>query len=251
MEEDPTKVATMSGGGGGVGPKQQQQDNYDYNNHNYQPLTCAAELLFANTTIEAKLYWDRSHYDSPESQMKALTQSSTLYIGNLAFSTRSYHVLSHFSQIGPVQKVIMGLDRFHHTPCGFCFVEYVERDDALSAIANLNATKLDGRVIRVELDAGFQAGRQFGRGASGGQVRDDRRQKQDPGRNKRMKPLAWTPPEHVRQQQQQQQQQQQPPSMGSGGEVDGALSREDGMMTADEKFADAEQETNPRFRGES
>ena len=68
----------------------------------------------------------------------------------------------------------MGLDRFKKTPCGFAFVEFHHRIDALSAVSNLTGTKLDGRVIRVELDAGFKPGRQYGRGAGGGQVRDDR-----------------------------------------------------------------------------
>ena len=161
-------------------------------------LPRAAELLFANSAEEKKLYWDRSHYDSPDSQMKALAKSSTLYVGNLAFSTRSCHVLSHFRQIGPVKMVQMGLDRFLKTPCGFCFVEYHNRSDALQAVANLSGTKLDGRVVRVELDAGFQPGRQYGRGASGGQVRDERRNQSDPGRSaKRQKTLQWTPPNQV------------------------------------------------------
>mmetsp|Transcript_128616 Transcript_128616/g.191658 ORF Transcript_128616/g.191658 Transcript_128616/m.191658 type:complete len:225 (+) Transcript_128616:110-784(+) len=148
------------------------------------PLPRIAELLFAHTTEEKKLYWDRSHYDSPASQMKALTKSSTLYIGNLAFSTRSHHIWAHFRQVGPVKAVHMGLDRFRKMPCGFCFVEYARRDDALEAVASLTGSKLDGNIIRVELDAGFQPGRQYGRGASGGQVRDDRRNRQDPSRGR-------------------------------------------------------------------
>ena len=184
-----------------------------------KPLPRASELLFANSTEDKKLYWDRSHYDSPESQMKALAKSSTVYIGNMAFSTRSYNVHSHFSQIGPVQRVIMGMDRFQKTPCGFGFVEYVHREDALLAIANLTSTMLDGRAIRVELDAGFQPGRQYGRGASGGQVRDDKRRgKIDPARNnpnKRQKTLNWTPANKVSEQQ------PPPPQPGmAGGEAD-------------------------------
>lgn len=70
----------------------------------------------------------------------------------------------------------MGLDRIKKTPCGFCFVEYYDRRHAMAAVAHLSGTKLDGSVIRVELDAGFQAGRQYGRGASGGQVRHDRKE---------------------------------------------------------------------------
>ena len=190
-------------------------------------LPRAAELMFANSTEDKKLYWDRSHYDSPESQMKALAKSSTVYIGNMAFSTRSYNVHSHFSQIGPVRRVVMGMDRFQKTPCGFGFVEYVHREDALLAIANLTSTMLDGRVIRVELDAGFQPGRQYGRGASGGQVRDDKRRGRiDPARNnpnKRQKTLNWTPANRI-QHEQQQQQQQQPEGMaaanGAGGDAD-------------------------------
>ncbi|KAL3934581.1 MAG: hypothetical protein SGBAC_009733 [Bacillariaceae sp.] len=160
-------------------------------------LPRAVELLFANSTAEKKLYWDRSHYDSPDSQIKALANSSTLYIGNLAFLTRSAHIRSHFGQIGPVKAVQMGLDRFQKTPCGFCFVEYYARSDALQAVANLSGTKLDGRVIRVELDAGFQPGRQYGRGVSGGQVRDDRRNKSDPARSAKRQKLNWTPPPSV------------------------------------------------------
>lgn len=68
----------------------------------------------------------------------------------------------------------MGLDRFKKVPCGFAFVEFRHRIDALGAVANLTGTKLDGMPIRVELDAGFKPGRQYGRGTSGGQVRDDR-----------------------------------------------------------------------------
>jgi nuclear cap-binding protein subunit 2 len=156
------------------------------------PPPRAAELLFVNDDHRKKLYWDRSHYASPEDQMKALAKSSSLYIGNLAFSTRSRQIRAHFSQLGLVQSIHMGLDRLKKSPCGFCFVEYIERKDALAAVACLSGTKLDGKVIRVELDAGFQAGRQYGRGISGGQVRDDRRNSSDPAR-KRARPSEPEP----------------------------------------------------------
>jgi nuclear cap-binding protein subunit 2 len=150
------------------------------------PPPRAAEILFANVA-EKKLYWDRSHYDSPETQIAALAKSKTLYVGNLAFSTRSSHIRSLFEELGVVKNVHMGLDRFRKSPCGFCFVEYDRREDALFAVANISGTKLDGRVIRVELDAGFQPGRQYGRGVGGGQVRDERRDTVDPARSGRLK----------------------------------------------------------------
>ena len=43
-------------------------------------------------------------------------------------------------------------------------------------------TKLDERVIRTDLDPGFIEGRQYGRGKSGGQVRDEYREEYDEGR---------------------------------------------------------------------
>lgn len=76
----------------------------------------------------------------------------------------------------------MGLDRFNKTPCGFCFVEYHTHEEALECVRYLNHTKLDDRVIRVDLDPGFSEGRQYGRGMSGGQVRDEFRDDYDPGR---------------------------------------------------------------------
>lgn len=95
----------------------------------------------------------------------------------------------------------MGLDRFNKTPCGFCFVEYYTHQDALDCLKYIGGTKLDERIIRTDLDPGFEEGRQFGyvvftncgygqvmtdslcrRGKSGGQVRDEYREEYDPGR---------------------------------------------------------------------
>lgn len=99
----------------------------------------------------------------------------------------------------------MGLDRNNKTPCGFCFVESVARahtapathradparpprsrffhhDQALSSLRYISGTKLDERIVRADLDPGFLDGRQYGRGKSGGQVRDEYREDFDSGR---------------------------------------------------------------------
>lgn len=46
----------------------------------------------------------------------------------------------------------------------------------------VNGTRLDDRLIRVDWDAGFIEGRQYGRGKTGGQVRDEYRTDYDAGR---------------------------------------------------------------------
>lgn len=69
----------------------------------------------------------------------------------------------------------MGLNRNTKTPCGFCFVQHYTAEAALETVNRITGLVLDDRILRAELDFGFRQGRQFGRGQSGGQVRDDRR----------------------------------------------------------------------------
>lgn len=76
----------------------------------------------------------------------------------------------------------MGLDRNSKTPCGFCFVEFFSSSDAANAKRELDYLKLDERHIRLDLDSGFEPGRQYGRGRRGGQVRDEYRENYDIGR---------------------------------------------------------------------
>ncbi len=45
-------------------------------------------------------------------------------------------------------------------PCGFCFVEYYSHEDAAAAKMHLNGTKLDDRIIRIDIDPGFKEGTQ-------------------------------------------------------------------------------------------
>ena len=97
--------------------------------------------------------------------------STTLYIGNLSYYTTEEQLHELFSKYGDVKRVIMGLDKFKRTPCGFCFVEYYTRQDCEAAMAYINGTRLDDRIIRTDFDAGFTEGRQYGRGKNGGQVR--------------------------------------------------------------------------------
>lgn len=111
-----------------------------------------------------------------------MRESRTLYIGNLSFYTSEEQVFDLFSKCGEIKRIIMGLDRIKKTPCGFCFVEYFTRADAEKSVHYLCDTKLDERTIRVDYDTGFEEGRQYGRGKSGGQVRDEHRIDYDPGR---------------------------------------------------------------------
>ena len=95
-----------------------------------------------------------------------LKDASTLYVGNLSFYTTEEQIHELFSKCGEIKRLVMGLDRFHKTPCGFCFVEYYTHEDTLDAMKYIGGTKLDERIIRTDLDPGFKEGRQYGRGMS-------------------------------------------------------------------------------------
>ncbi|EGR46523.1 uncharacterized protein TRIREDRAFT_66012 [Trichoderma reesei QM6a] len=120
--------------------------------------------------------------DAAEPAVDPLANATTLYVGNLSFYTTEEQVYELFSKCGEIKRIIMGLDRFNKTPCGFCFVEYYTHQDALDCMKYIGGTKLDERIIRTDLDPGFEEGRQYGRGKSGGQVRDEYREDYDEGR---------------------------------------------------------------------
>ncbi|OQV21766.1 Nuclear cap-binding protein subunit 2 [Hypsibius exemplaris] len=127
-------------------------------------------------------YRDQQFQGSLQEQEAKLRASTTLYVGNLSFYTTEDQIYHLFAKSGDVKRVIMGLDRFTRTPCGFCFVEYYTRSDAEDSIRYVSGTRLDERIIRCDWDAGFIEGRQYGRGKSGGQVRDEFRDDYDAGR---------------------------------------------------------------------
>lgn len=120
-------------------------------------------------------YKDHRSDLSREDYESKLSQSATLYVGNLSFYTSEEQIYELFSLCGEVKRVIMGLDRQHKTPCGFCFVEYYTHEDAERCVRYISGTKLDDRIIRTDWDTGFVEDRQYGRGKTGGQVRDDYR----------------------------------------------------------------------------
>ena len=143
------------------------------------------------TAVMAELYAPpptatqyRDHRDRRDAEQlsQMLGNSTTLYVGNLSFWTTEEQIYEIFSKCGEIKRIIMGLDRVKKTPCGFCFVEYYTRSDTEDCLKYVNGTKVDERVIRVDIDPGFTESRQFGRGKSGGQVRDEHRTDYDPGR---------------------------------------------------------------------
>ncbi|NXW15467.1 NCBP2 protein, partial [Circaetus pectoralis] len=139
-------------------------------------------ILRSDSYADLSQYRDQHFRGTRYDQERLLRKSCTLYVGNLSFYTTEEQIHELFGKSGDIKKVIMGLDKVKKTACGFCFVEYYARGDAENAMRYINGTRLDDRIIRTDWDAGFKEGRQYGRGRSGGQVRDEYRQDYDAGR---------------------------------------------------------------------
>ncbi|KAI8842951.1 hypothetical protein BC829DRAFT_401463 [Chytridium lagenaria] len=135
-------------------------------------------MLFPNLGVVNTSYFDRRFKGTREEFFAKLHKSSTLYVGNLSFFTTEEQIYELFSKCGEIKRIIMGIDRQRKTPCGFCFVEYYNHEDALDCLKFVDKTKLDDRIIRTDLDPGYEADRQYGRG----RVRDEHRQEYDSGR---------------------------------------------------------------------
>ena len=118
-------------------------------------------------------YFDKRSKLSEKEYFELQDKSTTLYVGNLTVYTKEETLYKIFNSIGPVERIILGLNKKMMFPCGFCFVIYFAREDAEQAIRLLNGSKIDGNIIRVDFDIGFTEGRQYGRGYRGGQVRDE------------------------------------------------------------------------------
>lgn len=118
-------------------------------------------------------YMDNEYPGTEEDYRSDINRSGTVYVGSLNPATREEQIHLLFSVCGKVKRVIMGLDRYEYVPCGFCFVEYWNSGDSKVAKGYLNGYKLDGSMLKVDLDYGFFEGRQFGRGKHGGQLKKD------------------------------------------------------------------------------
>jgi RNA recognition motif-containing protein len=75
--------------------------------------------------------------------------SSSLYVSNLPASATPETLASSFAQFGTVLSVKLKRDPGTGVPCNYGFVEMKTPEEARSAAAGLNATRLDGRLVSV------------------------------------------------------------------------------------------------------
>jgi len=136
----------------------------------------ASLILFSESRNQKLEYIDKEIRRNPEEVKKYKERkenSTTIYVGSLPFDMRESHIYSTFIQCGPIKRIIIGVNKNTNKPIGFCFVEFFTRESAEIAIKCGEQTKICGRKIRVDIDVGFEEGRQYGKGANGYQRADE------------------------------------------------------------------------------
>ncbi|OHD57350.1 MAG: RNA-binding protein [Spirochaetes bacterium GWF1_51_8] len=76
---------------------------------------------------------------------------TSIYVGNLPFSTSEQDLASLFAPYGEVVSAKIVVDRETGRSKGFGFVEMGTQDQAQSAIASLDQSEVAGRNIKVNL----------------------------------------------------------------------------------------------------
>ena len=108
-------------------------------------------------------------------QMNSLQDTCTVYVANIDTThdteERIYNV---FSRCGPIKRVVIGVNKNTREPCGFCFVIFENHESALAAFAFMQGFDMDDRgvvdekdLLKIELDWGLHAGRQYGHSETG------------------------------------------------------------------------------------
>jgi len=92
--------------------------------------------------------------------------STKLYVGNLAFQTTSQELQELFAQVGTVESASVVEDRDTGRSRGFGFVEMSTKEEAASAIQQLNGKEVAGRALTIN-EAKPRENRGGGRGFGG------------------------------------------------------------------------------------
>ena len=93
---------------------------------------------------------------------------STIFIGNLPFSTTEDELKNMFEKFGTIVKVHIPTNRETGQPRGFAFLEFSTEESAQAALAN-DSAEVNGRNIKVSIALGKKenSGSGFNKSRSG------------------------------------------------------------------------------------
>lgn len=123
--------------------------------------------------LENRVYLEKTFKGTEEEYKIALKESNTVYVGGLPENFKEERIWNLFLIVGPIKRIIMGINKSTLIGCGFCFVEFENSCDANNSTVFFKEFFVDGSMIKVGKDWGFVEGRQYGRGIFGGSAKVD------------------------------------------------------------------------------
>ncbi|KAL6121114.1 hypothetical protein NUSPORA_02021 [Nucleospora cyclopteri] len=123
-----------------------------------------------------KFYIEKTFQGTPEEYKIVLNESKCIFVNNIPLHVREERLWNLFQLIGPIEKVIMGVDQ-QLMFVGFAFVIFRELEHANKVVKLMNNIKIDGISLRLDKDMGFAEDRRFGRGEGGKQMKKMNRKK--------------------------------------------------------------------------
>merc|ERR1712193_3515 len=78
-------------------------------------------------------------------------ESTSVYVGSLAFSATNDDLYEAFGKFGTVNEVKIMVDRDTGKPRGFAFVRYETKDEADAAINGVDGQEIAGRPVKCAL----------------------------------------------------------------------------------------------------
>ena len=106
-------------------------------------------LLISPQCLPHAFRFAASSAKSDKDNLNGWSSMTSIFVGNLSYSTREEDLLATFSQFGNVERVNVVTDRDSGQPRGFAFVEMMDDDAANKAIEALNGTNLGGRNLNI------------------------------------------------------------------------------------------------------
>uniref|UniRef100_A0A8C5AKH5 Nuclear cap-binding protein subunit 2 n=1 Tax=Gadus morhua TaxID=8049 RepID=A0A8C5AKH5_GADMO len=82
--------------------------------------------LHSDSYVDISQYRDQHFKGNRYDQEKLLTQSNTLYVGNLSFYTTEEQVYELFAKSGDVKRIVIGLDKVKKTAYGLAGLELTQ-----------------------------------------------------------------------------------------------------------------------------
>ncbi len=114
------------------------------------PETINSQLIFALGLLIGGCVIASMHINSSSSDENVEEETTTLYIGNLAYRVNEGNVREHFAKVGEVRSVRLMQDKRTGKKKGFGFVE-VNSADAEKMISTYNDTQFNDRTLKVRL----------------------------------------------------------------------------------------------------